>query len=97
PRIISAVLQTIINVIDHDMKIQQAVDAPRIHQQWMPDEIVVEPYGISPDTRKVLESYGQKFAKAPLAIANATAIMVDDKGVRLGSVDSRGAGGAVGY
>src|SRR3954454_297628 len=43
PRIISAVLQTIINVIDHDMRIQQALDAPRIHHQWMPDEIVFEP------------------------------------------------------
>jgi len=97
PRIISAVLQTIVNIIDHDMGIQQALDAPRIHHQWMPDEIVYEPYGISPDTRKVLESYGQKFAEKPVAIANATAIMIDDKGVRIGAVDSRGAGGAVGY
>jgi gamma-glutamyltranspeptidase/glutathione hydrolase len=97
PRIISAVLQTIINVIDHDMRIQQALDAPRIHHQWMPDEIVVEPYGISADTRKVLESYGQKFAERPVSIANATGIMIDEKGVRLGAVDSRGAGGAVGY
>src|SRR6478672_4738390 len=97
PRIISAVLQTIINVIDHDMNIQQALDAPRIHHQWMPDELVVEPYGISPDTRKVLESYGQKFAEKPVYIANATGIMIDDKGVRLGAVDSRGSGGAVGY
>ena len=63
----------------------------------MPDELVVEPYGISPDTRKVLESYGQKFAEKPVYIANATGIMIDDKGVRLGAVDSRGAGGAVGY
>jgi len=97
PRIISAVLQTIINVIDHDMNIQQALDAPRIHHQWMPDELVVEPYGISPDTRKVLESYGQKFAEKPVYIANATGVMIDDKGVRLGAVDSRGSGGAVGY
>jgi gamma-glutamyltranspeptidase/glutathione hydrolase len=97
PRIISAVLQTIINVIDHDMRIQQALDAPRIHHQWMPDEIVFEPYGLSPDTRKVLESYGQKFAERPVTIANATGIMIDENGVRLGAVDSRGAGGAVGY
>ena len=97
PRIISAVLQTIVNVIDHDMNIQQALDAPRIHHQWMPDELVVEPYGMSPDTRKVLESYGQKFAQRPVAIANATAIMIDKSGVRLGAVDMRGAGGAVGY
>jgi gamma-glutamyltranspeptidase/glutathione hydrolase len=97
PRIISAVLQTIVNVIDHDLSIQQALDAPRIHHQWMPDELVIEPYGMSPDTRRVLESYGQKFAERPVTIANATGIMIDDKGVRLGAVDSRGAGGAVGY
>ena len=97
PRIISAVLQTIINVIDHDMNIQLALDSPRIHHQWMPDELLVEPYGISPDTRKILETYGQKFAERPVTIANATAIMIDDKGTRLGAVDSRGAGGAVGY
>jgi gamma-glutamyltranspeptidase/glutathione hydrolase len=97
PRIISAVLQTIINVIDHDMSIQQALDSPRIHHQWMPDELVVEPYGISPDTRRVLESYGQKFAEKPVTIANATGILIDDKGVKLGAVDSRAAGAAIGY
>jgi gamma-glutamyltranspeptidase/glutathione hydrolase len=97
PRIISAVLQTIINVIDHGMDIQEALDSPRIHHQWMPDELLVEPNGMSPDTRKILESYGQKFAEKPKYIANATAIMIDDSGVRLGAVDSRGDGGAVGY
>ena len=97
PRIISAVAQIIINVIDHDMRIQQALDAPRIHHQWMPVELVFEMYGMSPDTRKVLESYGQKFAAKPIVIANATAITVDEKGVRLGAVDQRGAGAAVGY
>jgi gamma-glutamyltranspeptidase/glutathione hydrolase len=97
PRIISAVLQTIINVIDHDMDIQQALDAPRIHHQWMPDELLMEPYGMSPDTRKILETYGQKLAAKPVYIARGTAIMIDEKGIRLGAVDSRGPGAAVGY
>ncbi|HEY2865687.1 MAG TPA: gamma-glutamyltransferase [Pyrinomonadaceae bacterium] len=97
PRIISAVLQVIINVIDHDMNIEMALDAPRIHHQWMPDELVVEPFGMSPDTRKILESYGQKFAQRPVTIANATGIMIDDKGVKIGAVDDRGAGAPVGY
>ena len=97
PRIISAVLQTIINVIDHDMNIQQALDAPRIHHQWMPDELLVEPYGMSPDTRKILEMYGHIFAEKPVLIARGTAIMIDEKGIRLGAVDSRGEGSAVGY
>ena len=97
PRIISAVIQTVINVIDHDMDIQQAIDAPRIHHQWLPDEILYEQYGISPDTRAILESYGQKFAEKPGNVADATAIMIDKDGVRLGAIDSRGDGEAVGY
>lgn len=97
PRIISAVLQTVINVVDHDMNVQQAIDAPRIHQQWFPDEIVFEPYGLSSDTRRALETLGQKFAEKPAYIASATAIMIDENGVRLGAIDSRADGEAVGY
>lgn len=97
PRIISAVLQSVINVIDHDMNIQQAIDAPRIHQQWFPDEVLFEPYGMSPDTLSVLRSYGHKFAERPGYIASATGIMIDGDGVRLGAIDSRSDGEAVGY
>ena len=63
PRIISAVLQTIINVIDHDMNIQQALDSPRIHHQWMPDELVVEPYGIRQTLGKSLNLTGKSSLK----------------------------------
>ena len=97
PRIISAVLQIIINVIDHDMNLQMAIDAPRIHHQWFPDEIVSEPYGMSPDTRHILEEYGHKFSARTSYIASATGIMIDDKGVRLGAIDLRSDGLAVGY
>jgi gamma-glutamyltranspeptidase/glutathione hydrolase len=97
PRIISAVMQTVINVIDHDMDIQQAIDAPRIHMQWLPDEIGYEQFGISPDTMKILTSYGHKFAQRPGNIASATGIMIDKDGVRLGAIDSRSDGVAVGY
>ena len=97
PRIISAVLQTVINVIDHDMDIQQAMDAPRIHHQWQPDELLYEPFGMSPDTLVILSGYGHKFADRPNNVASATGIMIDEKGVRLGSVDSRSDGQAVGY
>ncbi|HEV8593034.1 MAG TPA: gamma-glutamyltransferase [Pyrinomonadaceae bacterium] len=96
PTIITAVLLGVINVIDHDMNIQQALDMPRIHHQWMPDQLVTEPFGLSPDTRKILEGYGQKLSP-PRTLARATGIMIDDKGVRLGAVDSRGPGEAVGY
>lgn len=97
PRIISAVLQTVINVIDHDMDIQAAIDAPRIHHQWFPDEILFEPYGMSPDTMNILKGYGHKFSARPGYVAEATGIMIDNKGVRLGAIDSRGDGLAVGY
>lgn len=97
PRIISAVMQTVINVIDHDMNIQQAIDAPRIHQQWLPDEILFEPYSMSPDTLNVMRSFGHKFAERPGYIASATGIMIDKDGVRLGAIDSRSDGVAIGY
>jgi len=97
PRIISAVMQTVLNVIDHDMNIQEAIDAPRIHHQWLPDEVLFEPNGISPDTRKILDSYGHKFAEKPGNIASATGIMVTESGLRMGAIDPRSDGEAIGY
>lgn len=97
PRIITAVLQSIVNVIDHDMNIQQAIDAPRLHQQWFPDEIAFEEYGISTDTRQILERLGHKFAEKPGAIASATGIMIDESGVKFAAIDSRSDGEAVGF
>lgn len=97
PRIISAVTQSVINVIDHGMGIQAAIDSPRIHHQWFPDEVMYEIYGMSPDTMNILSSYGHKFTGRPGNIASATGIMIDDDGVRLGAIDSRSDGMAVGY
>lgn len=97
PRIITAVLQSVINVIDHDMNIQQAIDAPRLHQQWFPDVINFEKYGLSDDTRRELERRGQKFADRSGYIASATGIEIDEKGVKYGAIDSRSDGEAVGY
>jgi gamma-glutamyltranspeptidase / glutathione hydrolase len=84
-------------MIDHDMNIQAALDAPRIHHQWFPDEILSEPFGMSPDTRKILENMGHKFAAKPGFIASATGIAIGEKGVRLGAIDSRSDGEAIGY
>jgi len=98
PRIITAVTQSVVNMIDFDMDIQAAIDAPRIHQQWFPDEILYEPMGMSPDTLKILESFGQTFADKPGNIASATGIEVEAKtGVRFGAIDSRSDGEAIGY
>jgi gamma-glutamyltranspeptidase/glutathione hydrolase len=97
PRITSAVIQTIIGVIDDGLDIQGAIDAPRVHHQWLPDELVYEPSGLSPDTLLILSSYGHKFQNKAESIGSATGIMLDGRGVRLGGVDSRWTGLAVGY
>jgi gamma-glutamyltranspeptidase/glutathione hydrolase len=57
-RIITAVMLTMLNVIDYGMDIQEAVDAPRIHQQWLPEETYVEARAVSPDTRDILTRMG---------------------------------------
>jgi len=57
-RIITAVLQTLINVIDFDMNIQEAVDAPRFHHQWLPDQVIAEPNAFSKDTFQLLSDWG---------------------------------------
>jgi gamma-glutamyltranspeptidase/glutathione hydrolase len=63
-RIITATLLTMLNVIDYGMTIQEAVDAPRLHQQWMPETTNLEPFTVSADTRKILESWGHRFTGA---------------------------------
>jgi gamma-glutamyltranspeptidase/glutathione hydrolase len=63
-RIITITLEAILNVIDHGMTIQEAIDAPRIHQQWMPDVVYLERGALSPDTRALLEARGYTFKDA---------------------------------
>src|SRR5438309_845882 len=98
PTIINTVLDVITNVIDYGMDIQQAIDAPRIHHQWLPDELVFEPYGLSGDTQKALLARGHKLAK-PRYLGDAEGIMIEEKtGMRLGATDPRRSDGlAVGY
>ncbi len=57
-RIITITLEAIINVIDFGMNIQEAIDAPRIHHQWLPDKVYMEPRALSPDTIKLLTGMG---------------------------------------
>ncbi|ANS41443.1 gamma-glutamyltransferase [Serratia inhibens] len=59
-RIITITLQAALNVIDHGMAPQEAVDAPRIHHQWLPDEVYYEQRGVSADTLKLLSGMGYK-------------------------------------
>lgn len=80
PRIISGVLQVLLHVIDFGMDIQQAVDQPRIHHQWMPDRLYHEP-GLSPDTLALLRQRGHE--TAPIyAVGSVEAILVEEPRVR---------------
>jgi gamma-glutamyltranspeptidase/glutathione hydrolase len=99
PTIINTVLDVITNVIDYDMNIQQAIDAPRIHHQWLPDELVYEPYGLSGDTQRALASRGHKLVEKPRYLGDCEGIMIEEKtGMRLGATDPRRSDGlAVGY
>ena len=57
-RIITTVLEVIVNVIDHGMTLQEAIDAPRIHHQWLPDTVAAETFALSADTVKALTGMG---------------------------------------
>ncbi|MBG0812201.1 gamma-glutamyltransferase [Methylosinus sp. H3A] len=92
PRIISVTLQTALNVIDHHMSLAQAVAAPRIHHQWLPDVVLAEPGALSADTRRRLEAMGHKIEDhAPFGASEAIAI---SDGVMTGVNDPRSAAGA---
>ncbi|HXI12688.1 MAG TPA: gamma-glutamyltransferase [Thermoanaerobaculia bacterium] len=98
PTIINTVLQVILNVIDHGMDIQEAIDAPRIHHQWLPDEISWERGGLNRDTRNLLEKMGHRFREVPRSLGDAEGVMIDSRtGVRLGASDPRLGGVPVGY
>jgi gamma-glutamyltranspeptidase / glutathione hydrolase len=74
-RIITAVMLTMINAIDYGMTVQEAVDAPRFHQQWLPDVTNVETYALSPDTRKILTDMGHNLG-VPQPANHLAAIIV---------------------
>ncbi len=104
PAIINSVLQVIVNVIDHGMNAQEAVEAPRVHHQWLPDVISWDAGGINPDTRVILENRGFLFKEVPgysfgeNFIGDTQVIMIErESGMRLGAADPRRGGVAVGY
>lgn len=98
PTIITTVANVLMGVIDYGMNIQEAVNAARFHNQWMPDQIEIEQYGISPDTVHILEHMGHKIKGDPGFWGDAECIAVDPKtGGRLGASDGRNNGKAVGF
>jgi gamma-glutamyltranspeptidase/glutathione hydrolase len=95
-RIISTVLEIIVNVIDHGMTLQEAVDAPRIHHQWLPDTLAAEPSALSVNTVKALAGMGYHLVSLePWGTGNAAeAIGIDAKGILHGASDSRAPAGS---
>jgi gamma-glutamyltranspeptidase/glutathione hydrolase len=105
-RISTVVVECIINVIDYGMTIQEAIDSPRFHQQWLPDTTYVERFALSPDTSRILQDAGYTFSPTRL-YSHATGILVGapalgaepvGKNRFYGANDSRrGTGSALGY
>jgi len=111
PTIITTVANVLMGVVDYGLNLQQAVNAPRFHDQWLPDEIKLEKIGFSPDTVRILEHMGHKIS-ADAAIdampgevrsaeqywGDAECIAIDEKtSERLGASDGRHGGKAVGF
>ena len=95
--IINTVFQVIMNVVDFGLDAQEAVDAPRIHHQWLPDVLVYERHGLVKDVQDALKRRGHTLQERAM-IGDAHIIVVDAKsGLRLGGADPRRGGHAVGY
>lgn len=96
--IINTTLQVILNVIDHEMNIAQAIEAGRIHHQWLPDITTLESQTISPDTERLYKIMGHK-VRYRKAMGRAMGIIIDEaEGLLYGGADSRSFDGkAVGY
>ena len=86
-RIITTVLQVIMNIIDHKMNVAEATHTTRIHHQWYPETLFIEGLGISPDTRTILESKGHQ-VRVRSAMGSTQTIMIQN-GLLLGSADPR--------
>ena len=96
PTIINTVLQIYLNVTVWDMDLQQAIDAPRVHHQWLPDRIDHEPFALSAETRAELERMGYELSERR-SIGMAAGIQRTSEGFLAGYADRRGAGTARGY
>lgn len=99
PTIITTVLQIIVNVIDHRMNVRQAIEAPRLHHQWLPDQVSYERFGLPQDVRIALEAKGHRFFDKPGFRGKGSGYWGDAEGIliepssgsRLGASDPRSA------
>jgi len=96
-RIITGVMQVLLNRIDHGMPLERAVRAPRIHHQWRPNEIQWEALALPRDVRAALRAKGHEFGARPRGIAQVFAAEVLSDGTRIGVADHRSGGAAAAY
>jgi gamma-glutamyltranspeptidase/glutathione hydrolase len=95
-RILTAVMEVILNAIDFGMNAQDAVDYPRFHHQWKPDKLYLEK-GFSPDTVALLKAKGHDVDYSPAVVVARVEAIIIDNGWLMGGSDGRGAGRAAGY
>lgn len=99
--IITSVLQTILNVYEYGMNIQEAVNAPRFHHQWLPDVVIIEEGGYDEEKLSILNSKGYLMVPLPInvntagmsarsSIGRVDAILIDEEGNVSGGADPRG-------
>jgi gamma-glutamyltranspeptidase/glutathione hydrolase len=96
-KIITAVAQVLVNVLDHRMPLQEAVNAPRFHHQWQPDEITYEERAFPADVLQALARRGHRLAPSAESLGHVNAIGLDARGGWLGAADPRREGSARGY
>jgi len=96
PRIITATFMSFLNMAVFGMNAQEAISAPRFHHQWMPDKLYYEAFGISPDTRELLEAKGHELEVRP-TVGRGHIIYIGEDNTRHGAADPRGEGTVEGY
>lgn len=95
--IINTVLLTVINVIDFGMNVQEAIDAPRLHHQWLPDQTRYERWGLSPDTLALLAQRGHQMVETRVQGAVSAIYFNAEEDVLEGAEDRRRTSAAVGF
>jgi gamma-glutamyltranspeptidase/glutathione hydrolase len=95
--IITSVLQVLVNALDHGMPLQEAVDAPRFHHQWLPDLIRHERHAFPADVVRALRERGHELAPEAEFLGEVHAIASDEDGMWLGAADPRRNGHAAGF
>ncbi len=94
--IITSVYQTILNVFHYDMTMQEAVNAKKVHSQWLPDQVLYEKNALTPSTMDSLIQMGHQLVEVP-AIGRVNAILIHKNGTIEGAADPRGDDTALGY